>query len=192
MRLASVERAQRLPARTFVGVLQLATRRRMDPVVVTMLHRPALWGRSFSAIVVRAMRGPSYWSAAEREYMAVVVSRANECPFCLRAHTETTRIESGGRLDEQTVRPELAAVLPLLERLTRDPDTVGPSDVDAVRAAGVPDDAIEDALHVLFVFNTVNRLANTLGWSWDSEAHTRFAATMLHRIGYRLPGFTLR
>lgn len=192
MRLASVERAQRLPARAFVRVVEVTTRRRMDPVVVTMLHRPGLWGRWFSAVVVGAMRGPSYWSAAEREYMAVVVSRANECPFCLRAHTETTRIESGGRLDAHTARPELAAVLPLLERLTREPDAVGPSDVDAVRAAGVPDDAIEDALHVLFVFNTVNRLANALGWSWDSEAHTRFAATMLHRIGYRLPGFTLR
>ena len=81
MRLASVERAQRLPARAFVRVVEVTTRRRMDPVVVTMLHRPRLWGRWFSAVVVRAMRGPSYWSAAEREYMAVVVSRANECPF---------------------------------------------------------------------------------------------------------------
>ncbi len=58
--------------------------------------------------------------------------------------------------------------------------------------AGVPDDAIVDALHVGLVFGTVNRLANAFGWDWDSDEHVRVAAVAIHRLRYRLPGFVLR
>jgi uncharacterized peroxidase-related enzyme len=195
VRLQVLERGHRLPARLFIRVAELVTRQRMDNVVLTVLHRPEFWGRPFGELLPAVMRGPSYWTPGEREYLAALVSRANECPFCLRAHTETTRIESGGGLSPDApsaIRPELAAVVPLLERLTADPDSVGPEDMAAVRAAGVPDDAIVDALHVCFVFNSVNRMANAFGWSWDSDAHVRTAAGVIHRIGYRLPGVVLR
>lgn len=125
----------------------------------------------------------------------MVVSRFNDCPFCIRVHAETTRIEAWGEVsvdDASVMRAELAAVLPLLERLTKDPESFGPADVDAAREAGIPDEAIADALHVCFLFNTVNRMANAFDWSWDSEEHVRVAAKVIHRISYRLPGFTLR
>ena len=127
--------------------------------------------------------------------MAMFVSRLNQCPFCLRVHTETTRIASRGEVavdDTSVMRRELAAVLPLLEKLTMAPDDVTPADVAPVRDAGVPDDAIVDALHVLLVFNTVNRMANAFDWGWDSDDHVRGAARALHRIGYKLPGFVMR
>jgi alkylhydroperoxidase family enzyme len=127
--------------------------------------------------------------------MALFVSRLNECPFCIRAHTETTRLESRGEVDPGdpgVMRAELAAVLPLLERMTTAPDDLGPDDVEPARQAGVPDDAIEDALHVGFLFNTVNRMGNAFGWSWDSDDHVRVAAKVIHRISYRLPSFALR
>lgn len=60
------------------------------------------------------------------------------------------------------------------------------------REAGVPDGAIVDALHVLFLFNTLNRMANAFAWDWDSEEHVEVAAKVIHRISYRLPSFTLR
>lgn len=195
MRLEILERGHRLPARLFIRVAELLTRQRMDNVVLTALHRPEFWGRHFGALMPAVMRGPSFWTAAEREYLAAVVSRANECPFCLRAHTETTRLESAGQVslgDPASIRPQLAAMVPLLQRLTTDPDDVGPRDVAAVRAAGVPDDAIVDALHVCFAFSSVNRMANAFGWTWNSDAHVRTAARVIHRIGYRLPGLTLR
>ena len=68
----------------------------------------------------------------------------------------------------------------------------GPADVDAARKAGVPDQAIIEALHVGFLFNTVNRMANAFDWTWDSHEHVRVAAKAIHRISYRLPGFALR
>lgn len=90
------------------------------------------------------------------------------------------------------LRPQLAAMLQLLDRITQSPDDVTPADVDAVRNAGVPDDAIVDALHVNLVFNIVNRLANAFEWAWDSDDHVRTGAKVIHLTRYRLPGFLLR
>ena len=117
------------------------------------------------------------------------------CPFCLRAHTETTRIESRGEVDvddPSVMRPELGAVLALLHKVTSAPDSVTPDDVAPVRAAGVPDDAIIDALHVGLIFNTVNRMANAFDWGWDSDEHAHVAAVAIHRLHYKLPGFVMR
>ena len=50
-------------------------------VLKTLNYRPALCGRPFSAALDRAMRGPSDWSAGERELFAAFVSSLNQCPF---------------------------------------------------------------------------------------------------------------
>jgi uncharacterized peroxidase-related enzyme len=195
VRLGVVEHGHGRPARLFLRLGRLVAGERMDDVVRTGLHRPGFWGRPFFALVATVMRGPSFWTPAEREYLAAFVSRLNECPFCRRAHTETTRIESRGEFDlddPASVRPELAAVLPLMARLTSAPDTVSAADLVAVRQAGVPDDAVVDALHVALIFNMVNRMANALDWSWDSETHVQVAARAIHRLRYRLPGIVLR
>ena len=63
------------------------------------LYRPEFFGDPMFTIGPEVLRGPSYWTPAEREYFAVFTSRLNECPFCVRIHTETTRVESGGAID---------------------------------------------------------------------------------------------
>jgi alkylhydroperoxidase family enzyme len=83
-------------------------------------------------------------------------------------------------------------VLPLLEKATRDPAGIRRSDVDAVRAAGVPDEAIADALYVNLIFNVMNRLANALDFQWDSDEHVRLGAQVIHRINYKLPRLLMR
>ena len=50
-------------------------------VVKTLLYRPELFGRPFSDAVDRAMRGPSPWSAGERELFAAFTSLLNQCPY---------------------------------------------------------------------------------------------------------------
>jgi hypothetical protein len=47
----------------------------------TLQYRPELFGRPFSAALDRAMRGPSTWSAGERELFAAFTSSLNQCPF---------------------------------------------------------------------------------------------------------------
>jgi len=50
-------------------------------VLKTINYRPELFGRPFSAALDEAMRGPSEWTAAERELFAAFVSSLNQCPF---------------------------------------------------------------------------------------------------------------
>jgi hypothetical protein len=50
-------------------------------VVKTLLYRPELFGAPFSDALDEAMRGPSEWSAGERELFAGFTSLLNQCPF---------------------------------------------------------------------------------------------------------------
>jgi alkylhydroperoxidase family enzyme len=63
------------------------------------------------------------------------------------------------------LEPPLRAMLRYLEAVTLRPGSVGPADADAVRAAGVSDEAIEDALAVCFGFNLIDRLADSFGFT---------------------------
>ena len=195
MRPAVLEHGHRLRAQMFIRLIRLLSGQRIDAVAQMALYRPQFFGDPVLTLGSEVLRGPSYWSAAEREYFAVFTSRLNECPFCVRIHTETTRVESGGAIDANdstAIRPEVAAMLPLLEKVTLTPDQVTSADVDTVRAAEVPDEAIVDALHVNLIFNIMNRLANAFEFSWDSDQHVRIGAQVIHRISYRLPRFLVR
>jgi alkylhydroperoxidase family enzyme len=80
----------------------------------------------------------------------------------------------------------LAATLVFLEKLTLRPDEVGPADADAVRAAGVSDEALRDAATVCALFSMIVRLADSLGWDVpDWEALEQRAPAMLEG-GYAL------
>jgi alkylhydroperoxidase family enzyme len=83
--------------------------------------------------------------------------------------------------------PKLRATLGFLEAMTLRPDTLGPEDAEAVRSAGVGDDALVDAIHVCALFNMITRLADALGW--DVPAPESFAARAGHMLagGYVLP-----
>ena len=54
------------------------------------------------------------------------------------------------------------------------------ADVDAVRAAGVSDDGIEDALAVCFGFSLIDRVADSLGFDLPPrEVHAAYAERFL-------------
>ena len=58
----------------------------------------------------------------------------------------------------------LRAMLGFIEKMTLRPSELTRADADAVRAAGVGDEAIIDAVHVAALFNMIVRLADSLGW----------------------------
>jgi hypothetical protein len=81
MRLSVVDRGHG-PAEA--GVLDaIRERSGAEPlgVVKTLYYRPELFGRPFSDALDEAMRGPSEWSAGERELFAAFTSLLNQCPF---------------------------------------------------------------------------------------------------------------
>jgi uncharacterized peroxidase-related enzyme len=190
MRLQVLDDGQRLRARLFLRVAARLGGNEVDDVAKTALYRPEFFGRPWLTLLREVMRGPSYWTPAERELIGAATSKLNDCSFCARVHTQTADIESAdGQADP---RPTLAALLVFLEKLTVSPDSVTASDVESVRAAGVPDEAIVDAIHVNFIFNTVNRLAHSFDYTWKSDDHLAAGAQALHRFGYRLPGVLVR
>ena len=194
MRLGILDHGHRARARLLLRLTRWVTRHPIDPVVQLALYRPEFFGDPFLALAGEVLRGPSFWTPAEREYLAVFSSQLNQCPFCVRMHTEVASIESGGEIDmsQPPARPQLQAVLPLLEQASRSPAQVTAAGIDAVRSAGVPDEAIVDALHVNFLFNCINRLANAFDFGWESDHQVRLGAKVIHQTSYRLPTILMR
>jgi alkylhydroperoxidase family enzyme len=85
------------------------------------------------------------------------------------------------RIDEK-----LRAMLGLLETFTLRPDEIGPGDVRVVLDTGVTREAIRDAFYVAFLFNTYDRLADTLGWELPDRRYYPKAGRFLLKKGYRL------
>ena len=84
------------------------------------------------------------------------------------------------------VTQELRATLGFLEKLTLHPADVTREDADAVRAAGVSEEAVIDAIHVCALFSMIVRLADSLGWDVPSfESFSERADAML-ASGYAL------
>ncbi len=81
---------------------------------------------------------------------------------------------------------KLRATLGFLEKLTLRPNDVRPSDVAPLRAAGLSDDAIEDAINVCALFNIYDRLADALAWYLPNAAGYAASAQSLMTRGYLL------
>ena len=80
----------------------------------------------------------------------------------------------------------LRAMLGFIQKLTLSPGELTRADADAVRAAGVSDEAMVDAIQVAVLFNVIVRLADSLGWDIPPyESFLERAESMLAE-GYAL------
>jgi len=79
---------------------------------------------------------------------------------------------------------KLRATLGLLEQVTLTPDAVGPEAIAPLRAAGVSEQAIEDALYVCAYFNIIDRMADALDFDVPSAEAFSQRADMLLERGY--------
>ena len=122
----------------------------------------------FRAYNNELMLGESGLSKLEREMIAVVVSCANHCHYCLIAHGAAVRVLSGSApLGDQLVTNYRAAALDARSRamldfawaLTLSPSTIGDDERAALRRAGFSDADIFDIAEVAGFYNMTNRLA---------------------------------
>lgn len=92
-------------------------------------------------------------------------------------------------LDDVATAPiddKLRATLGLLRKMTLEPDDLTADDVRSVLALGVSRKAVSDAMHVAFLFNIYDRLADTLGWDVPTieSGYYQSAAKRLIARGY--------
>ncbi len=138
--------------------------------------------RTFSALYNDLMLAESGLSKLEREMIAVVVSSANRCYYCLTAHGAAVRQLSGDpELGEMLVMNWRTAPLPDRQRallafahkLTVAPAEVGAADRAALRAASLTEREIWDAASVTGFFNFTNRVATASDMMPNPEYHTQ-------------------
>jgi AhpD family alkylhydroperoxidase len=156
-------------------------------------YRSDFYGTHAKSFTHEAMRGRSAWSVGDRELMAAYVSKVNDSPFCIGAHTATA---SRAYADPDRVAAVLAdlgsapideglrATLAMLGTLTTE-GTLDADDVRAVLRTGVSPQQIEDALAVGFAFNTTDRLANAFAFDLPSPEGFEAGAKYLLKRGYR-------
>ena len=190
MRLQILDRGHSIPAKVLFGVIRLVTREPVVDAVKLAFYRKDFYGAG--PLTDEAMRGPSEWSVGDRELMAAVVAKANECPFCVAAHSATSGQWYGddakvaAALEDPDTAPisePLRATLRMLGRLARS-HSVDAGDMQAVLNAGVTPAQIEDALAVSFAFNVTARLANAFDFDLATPEAMAAGAKHLLKRGY--------
>jgi alkylhydroperoxidase family enzyme len=91
-------------------------------------------------------------------------------------------------LDDYRTAPideKLRAMLGLLERFTLHSEQLDANRVREVLDAGVTREQIRDAFYVAFLFNTYDRLADTLGWQLPGPRYYTKAGKFLLKKGYK-------
>jgi uncharacterized peroxidase-related enzyme len=193
MRLAILNEGYGFGTKLLFSLIRLFSRQPVPDAARLTFYRPDFYGSYSKALTHEAMRGPSDWSVAERELMAAYISKVNDCPFCIGAHTATAMQASGNEvmvtsaladLESAPVEERQRATLLMLGRLARDRH-LSAEDVRAVLDTGVSRQQIEDALAICYAFNVTNRLANAFGFEVMSPEGFQAGAKYLLRRGYR-------
>jgi uncharacterized peroxidase-related enzyme len=136
--------------------------------------------RNFIAMYNELMLAPSGLSKLEREMVAVVVSSANRCYYCLVAHGQAVRRLSGDpELGEMLVMnyriapldPRQRAMLDFAWKLTTAPARIDEPDRAGLRQAGFADEEIFDLAETVAFFNMSNRMASGLDIIPNHEYH---------------------
>jgi uncharacterized peroxidase-related enzyme len=136
--------------------------------------------RHFMAMYNDIMRAESGLSRLEREMVAVVVSSANRCYYCLVAHGAAVRELSGdaelgemmalnyrvAKLDDR-----VREMLDYAWKLTTTPYLVDDADRDGLRAVGLTEGDIFDLSETVAFFNLSNRMASATDMMPNQEYH---------------------
>src|SRR5882757_6462171 len=136
--------------------------------------------RNFMTMYNELMLGDSKLSKLEREMIAVVVSSANRCYYCLVAHGAAVRALSGdpelGEMMALNYRvakldARQRAMLDFTWKMTVTPYLVDDADRDGLRAVGLTNEDIFDLSETAAFFNLSNRMASATDMMPNREYH---------------------
>jgi uncharacterized peroxidase-related enzyme len=193
IRLEKVRTGQGVKHKLMLKMAPLVVGAKAPDLMYILFYRPDFFGFPVGVLSDAILRSGSEWTVGERELFAAHVSRKNECRFCETAHTAVASRALGKDVVDAALRGEPGAVsnraiaiLHFLEKLTLEPDAVAPGDLEALRSAGIGDDAIADAVYVCFLFSTFNRLVFALGCEVMDAKQLDKVSKMLLEKGYDL------
>ncbi|MBF6164259.1 hypothetical protein IU486_05640 [Streptomyces gardneri] len=195
MWLEAVRSGHDRPTRFMLWTMRRFSGVEVPAVLKVLFYRHRFFGSPLSESIQDVMRGPSYWTVAEREIFATHTSLANECPFCATSHEAiagayvdadvVTRALADGA--DSPLRPEARVMLGFLAKMARDPDGLTPEDAAVVRLAGVSRDAFDEAVWVGTYFNVINRMMNAVGAGPLEGRQPSVSARFIKLAGYRMP-----
>jgi uncharacterized peroxidase-related enzyme len=194
MRLKTVEQGRQIRQKLMLAMMRLVIGVRVPDVLRIILHRSEFFGQPYYIWTQSIMRGPSEWSIGQRELFAAFTSHLNKCQYCL-GHHRATSIQSLG--DDNLVQAVLEdwqaapieektkVMLGFLKKLTLEPFNIAASDIEPLRAVGLSNEAIEDAIHICANFNIINRLADAFGFELPSPRGLARSTEILLTRGYQ-------
>ena len=115
---------------------------------------------------------------ADRELIAVVVSAANDCEYCMNHHAEAllnywkddAKVAQAAKdFRSLDLNAKQIAMLEFAAKLTKSPGDMEESDIKKLRNTGFKDEEILSISLVTNYFNFVNRNANALGVEFSEE-----------------------
>ncbi len=136
--------------------------------------------RNFMTIYNEIMLSASGLSKLEREMVAVVVSSANRCYYCLVAHGAAVRQLSGDpELGEMlafnyrvaNLDPRQRAMMDFAWKLTTAPHMIEDDDRDVLSQQGLSQEDIFDLAETVGFFNLSNRMASATDMMPNPEYH---------------------
>lgn len=178
MRLHVVDAGQGLLGRLQLAAVRMVAGTAPLDAAKTFLYRRDFYGDHWSGMAQVALRGSSEWSVGERELFAAFTSRLNQCNYCVGVHGSVASNALGddvlrSALDDwrsAPLRPKVRAALAFLEKMTLSPESLSPADGAALRAAGISERSIEEAIYLCWLFNVGNRVGDALGFEAPSAS----------------------
>ena len=137
-------------------------------VFLALSHRPDEF-RAFFAYHDALMEKEGGLTKAEREMIVVATSNANQCQYCVVAHSAILRIRAKNPLvaDQVAVNyrkaditPKQRAMLDFAMKVCLESGKIGDSDFEALRGHGFTDEDIWDIGGISAFFGLSNRMAN--------------------------------
>lgn len=174
IRTVGEEEAERELARAYARVR--GERGKLSEIMrVQSLHPRAM--EAHLDLYMAIMFGKSGLTREEREMIAVVVSAANGCEYCVRHHAaalnaywrDESRLERFVQDFRSEASERMAPALQYADALTRAPEAIDEDALAPLRDAGMEDEEILAVALIVGYFNFVNRLALGLGVGVDPE-----------------------
>jgi uncharacterized peroxidase-related enzyme len=167
------------------------------PGIVGLLAFKPATAATVAAFTQQLLRGPSSLTPGEREIIAALVSRRNECQFCAMSHTAAAQQITGDPdLVDAVIRDpasapvgeKMRALLTVAAKVQGSGLDVTAADIAAARAAGASDEDLHDAVLVAAAFSMFNRYVDGLAANTPTDSATyEIIGRDLADNGYRVP-----